>query len=565
MDEKVKAYSYLRISTEAQTVGDGIRRQMEASELYAREHGYDLVKTISDVGVSGFKGKNAKDGALGQFLAAIEDGDVLPESVLIVESLDRLSRDSVFDAFTQFSQILKSRISIVTLVDGQVYTSNSIAQNPAQLFTSLGIMLRANDESITKSNRIGAAWQRKRDSISNLKLTKTAPAWLILNEDRKDFSVRPEASETVRTIFELCLNGMGVYSITRHLNANLEKFQPIKAATRWNDSYIAKILRSPAVHGYFQAHKRVSGKSVPAGDAVPNYYPKIVDEATFHLVQSTMKKRRTSGAGRKGDVFSNLFSSLIKCGNCGGTVLMKNKGKPPKGHKYLRCHNSLINNQCRTPAWRYSEFEVAFYNFVRELDFSEIFSEEGKHAEFRKLSGEREVIKANIAKLEESYATLLGRFEDSSLPEKLVTDLVLRSKNIDSQLEAERSSAKAVEIRITELEERDSAKDQLEFIEKYDFVLDCDDQAEIRRVRQLMHSILLRTVESIHLFNDQFIDPWDAIGQISVKLGEELFSRGFTTPKKIEGYFSKAHGQRAYNHSERYFVVIFNNRDRRYV
>jgi hypothetical protein len=199
------------------------------------------------------------------------------------------------------------------------------------------------------------------------------------------------------------------------------------------------------------------------------------------------------------------------------------------------------------------------------MDFSDIFSEQGRHAEFRKLSGEREVLKTKIAKLEERYATLLGRFEDPSLPEKLVTDLVLRSKNIDSQLETERSSAKAVEIRITELEKRDSVKDQLEFIERYELVLDCDDQAEIRRVRQLMHSILLRTVESIHLFNDQFIDPWDATSQISLKLGEELFSRGFTTPKQIEGYFSKAHGQRAYNHSERYFLVIFNNGDRRYV
>jgi DNA invertase Pin-like site-specific DNA recombinase len=343
VDRKIKAYSYLRISTEAQTIGDGIRRQMEASRLYAKEQGYDLVETMSDLGVSGFKGENAKEGALGRFLAAVEAGDISSGSVLIVESLDRLSRDRVIDAFSQFTQILKSGISIVTLIDGQVYTSDSISQNPAQLFMSLGIMLRANDESITKSNRIGAAWQRKRDSISSQKLTKTSPAWLILKEDRRDFLVRPRAAETVRTIFELCINGMGVYSITRHLNANLEKYPPITTATRWNDSYIAKILRNPAVYGRFQAHKRISGKMVPVGEEVPNYYPEIVDEATFYLAQSAMQKRRTVGAGRKGDVFSNLFSNLIKCGKCGGSVLMKNKGKPPKGHKYLRCHNSLIN------------------------------------------------------------------------------------------------------------------------------------------------------------------------------------------------------------------------------
>ena len=44
---KTKAYSYLRISNDQQKVGDGIRRQMEASKTYADQHGYDLVETMS--------------------------------------------------------------------------------------------------------------------------------------------------------------------------------------------------------------------------------------------------------------------------------------------------------------------------------------------------------------------------------------------------------------------------------------------------------------------------------------------------------------------------------------
>lgn len=49
---KIKAYSYLRISNDQQKVGDGIRRQMEASKIYADQHGYDLVETMSDIGIS---------------------------------------------------------------------------------------------------------------------------------------------------------------------------------------------------------------------------------------------------------------------------------------------------------------------------------------------------------------------------------------------------------------------------------------------------------------------------------------------------------------------------------
>ena len=151
---KTKAYSYLRISNDQQKVGDGIRRQMEASKTYADQHGYDLVETMSDIGISAFKGKNITEGALGVFIVAIDAGNIEAGSVLLVESLDRLSRDSVLKAFGQFTSILQKGVGIVTLTDNQHYTAESVSKNVGQLFTSLGVMLRANEESVIKSKRI---------------------------------------------------------------------------------------------------------------------------------------------------------------------------------------------------------------------------------------------------------------------------------------------------------------------------------------------------------------------------------------------------------------------------
>ena len=169
---KQKAYSYLRISTPAQEMGDGVRRQIDGSIKYAEQKGYELVETFQDLGVSGFKGKNSKEGALGEILKAIEEGRIEPNSVLIIESLDRLSRESALEAFSQFSGILAKQIAIVTLMDGQFYTKDIVGDNPGLLFTSLGIMLRANDESETKSKRLKAAWERKRSKISQQVQTK---------------------------------------------------------------------------------------------------------------------------------------------------------------------------------------------------------------------------------------------------------------------------------------------------------------------------------------------------------------------------------------------------------
>jgi DNA invertase Pin-like site-specific DNA recombinase len=92
-----KAYSYLRLSSDVQIRGDGLRRQLQASREYAAVNGLDLVEKdqLRDLGVSAFRGLNATDGALAGFLAAVSDKRVEPGSYLLIESLDRLSRQVV--------------------------------------------------------------------------------------------------------------------------------------------------------------------------------------------------------------------------------------------------------------------------------------------------------------------------------------------------------------------------------------------------------------------------------------------------------------------------------------
>jgi len=162
---KRKAYSYIRMSTSIQLKGDSLRRQLELSKKYADEHGLELVDSLKDIGISAFRGKNISDGAFGEFLQSIKKGNIDPGSVLLVESLDRLSRDKVLTAFRSFTEILDNDIEIITLIDNQSYTANSVNDNVGQLFTTLGIMLRANDESKNKSSRLKSVWKNKRDNL----------------------------------------------------------------------------------------------------------------------------------------------------------------------------------------------------------------------------------------------------------------------------------------------------------------------------------------------------------------------------------------------------------------
>jgi len=137
------AYSYIRFSTKKQVTDASIAVQLERAREYAEEHGYDLQeKSYKDLGLSGFTNENVKNGALGKFLEAVQDGPnrKIPRgSTLIIENLDRISRANPWDALPVFMGIINSGITVITLVDKQVYTRKDTTSTTDQMtiFASL--------------------------------------------------------------------------------------------------------------------------------------------------------------------------------------------------------------------------------------------------------------------------------------------------------------------------------------------------------------------------------------------------------------------------------------------
>ena len=205
-----KAYSYLRFSTSHQMTGDSYRRQSTLAKQYAARHGLELDTglTFEDLGISAFRGSNARSGALGAFLVAIDDGIVPAGSTLLVESLDRVSRQDPWDALLIFQQIVNSGVTIITLQDKKIYSREEMRQNPLRILESLFVMIRANEESETRSRRSLAVWANKRAHAAEKPLTPTGPAWLRFNKQIGKFEVIEERAEIVRRIFRMTLAGM---------------------------------------------------------------------------------------------------------------------------------------------------------------------------------------------------------------------------------------------------------------------------------------------------------------------------------------------------------------------
>jgi DNA invertase Pin-like site-specific DNA recombinase len=121
-------YSYIRFSSPEQAEGDSLIRQTEKSVAWCERNGVVLDKTLTlrDLGVSAFRGKHRTDdkNALSQFLTAVERGRIARGSYLIVESLDRLSRENVMPALTVLLNLIQHGVRVVQLFQSRRFTTN---------------------------------------------------------------------------------------------------------------------------------------------------------------------------------------------------------------------------------------------------------------------------------------------------------------------------------------------------------------------------------------------------------------------------------------------------------
>ena len=352
-----KAYSYIRFSTPEQIQGDSLRRQVDSSKAWCAENKVELVEEMRELGVSAFRGKHRMVGVLSDFLKIVEAGKIQKGSYLLIENLDRLTRENLWEALELYTRIIRSGITIVTLIDKHVHSRESIEQNPMILNFAICSMARGNEESELKSKRISETWKTKRSKIGEEKMTARCPTWLKLSWDRKTFEPVKENVRIVRRIFQMTLEGKGRNSICKTLNS--EEVPCLGYGKSWYPSTIGKILQSRAVIGEFTPHVGTGSERKPL-DPEPEYYPSIIDSSLFFRVQQIRKSRpRFNGAGQ-----FNAFVGIAKDARTGERISYCNKNRS-KGWHYL------VPTSCTTGrrpwiSWQYDEFLSLFLAVCRK-------------------------------------------------------------------------------------------------------------------------------------------------------------------------------------------------------
>ncbi|MDR5830098.1 recombinase family protein [Caballeronia sp. LP006] len=454
----LKAYSYLRFSTPEQAQGDSFRRQTVLAEAYARQHGLELDTTLrfADEGVSAFRGKNAATGALSRFISAVQVGEIEEGSYLLVESLDRISRNAVTHAQGLFLQLIGLGITLVTLQDGKVYSNDAINANPVDLIVSLLVMIRAHEESATKSKRLKQAWVGKRERVAagTAILTSKAPGWLRVVDGAEGggarcFEVIEDRADVVRRVFALTLKGQGKESIARGLTE--EGVPPFGRAAQWHPSYVQKVLTNPAVIGTLATGtlEHVDGRAQRQRlGTVPDYYPAIVDVETFNRVQA-LKTTSTKTKGRA--PVQNVLAGLAVCPLCGARMTRVMKGTGAKaGKPYLVCSKAKGGAGCTYKAVHLDNVEAAVRSAYPDISQAlTSYGFEGAASDLARLEGNELAL---VDQIEEVVSAIADLGKSNALTRRL-RELETGLAALQADIKAKRSTmgTRSLAARLTDL------------------------------------------------------------------------------------------------------------------
>lgn len=530
---------YARFSNAEQAQGNSKFRQLTLCRDMVLRHGWEgsADRELIDEGLSAYSGANRASGALlYDFEQHADAGRYRNGHVLVVENLDRISRQG-YDAILPFLQKLTATGVTVATVDGdRVYPAYERVTMTSVIEAVVKSEL-SREESEKKSRRLKAA-QNKRVSeaqanagqhISN---TATVPAWIDTKRISKTserpayaMSLNERRVAVLREIFQLTIDGYGTPAIAKMLNGRGE---PVwshlnqRSNNGWTVGYLTKIVVNRAVMGeYHPMNRPRSGPATSKDITVLNHFPQAIDPVMFAKAQAARQGRKgTSGAWQI--THNNLFSGIAKCAVCGGRmkqeVVVRKGGKRRNGKNpgavyqskqdisYLKCHNALNrvwdeeNNRprCENRNWvRYEKLETA----VVRIAVAWLV----KHRETPP-SAEAEELEVQIAEARRFLTDKQQQADSAAVSftrtnSQTMERLMLR---LEAEVAVDQKAIHALEAKLANSRTDAPAGDFMEQMDIQLSALDSEDDEERNRSRVAMKQTLGRIITSMRSFDTRF-------------------------------------------------------------
>ncbi len=421
-DTSPLAFSYIRFSTPEQAKGDSLRRQTEAARVWCERQGLtlDTSTSLHDLGRSAYTGshrRNPDRHALAGFLKLVESGRVPRGSYLVIESLDRLSREHIQPALLLVLNLLQAGIRIVQLKPTEMVFDDKSDTLPVMMM--MVELSRGHSESAMKSDRVGKAWQEKRRRVRSGEpqkptarmgkgsriMTHRLPAWV--EEKGGEAVLIPERAAAVRRIFALAAAGYGYRAIVQTLTREgVPAFGEVEVkegkkrsqfSGRWTLPYVVLILTDRRAIGECQMCSK--GRE-PDGPPEAGYFPAVVTEQEWDRAQAP---RPQKGSRTRIGKHVNLFAGLVTNARNGDAYIAATKPNRvliSAGHQEGRC-----------PSWSFplAVFEWAILSALGEIDPREILN---GHDEPDPIIG----LTASLTSVEARIGALEAELESGDVP-----------------------------------------------------------------------------------------------------------------------------------------------------
>ena len=391
----IKCYSYRRVSSRSQLgdksdkvsdeedMNDSLSTQGRNAAKWVEERkdkGFVLDTTfrLEDRAVSASMGINLAKGKLRDFLEYCKDGTVRRGSYLLFDKWDRGSRGNVMEQFKLLSDLFEYDITIVTVYNGQEYSTKIFDVESHKIWVLVGEMIAANAFSNNLRHTAKQAWVRRRvDSIEKGKvLDGVCPSWLT-RKDGKYFLI-PENAVIIRRIFSEYINGYGCMLISQGLNT--DGIPTFTSKGFWSSGRVSALLRNKAIIGYhtFKAERlEFDRKPRPIkADGTEGFEEhkiyitdeELISDATWTKAQNI---RLLKGTKRGAKFNYSILEKLLYCGYYNnmssglddrGKIRLITRGKDARysifqSDKFIQSLEGGINQY-----WRQDCLEAAFIN-----------------------------------------------------------------------------------------------------------------------------------------------------------------------------------------------------------
>ena len=478
-------YERLSRDDELQGESNSISNQKQMLEDFARRNGLPNPTHFTDDGISGTRFDRPG------FLAMMEEVEAGRVEAIVIKDMSRLGRDYL--KVGQVMEILRQRgVRLIAINDGVDSLKGDDDFTP---FRNIMNEFYARDTS----RKIRSVFKSK--GMSGKHLTGTVIYGYLWDEKREHWLVDEEASEVVRRIFSLTLEGYGPYQIACKLSADrieipvvhlarfnegVNRSKPVKDPYGWGSSTIVNILKKREYLGHtinFKTRKHFKDKkshyvSEDEWTIFENTHEAIIDQQTFDLAQKIRSnvRRYPNGWGEAAPL-----TGLLYCADCGGKMYVHRTNNGKRISQYT-CSNytkvpcgtlcptqhrinesavlTLVSDTLRAIAEYSRNDRTEFIHTVQETQVAQqsadISKKRRRLAAAQKRAGELEKL---ICKIYEDNA--LGKLPDA------------RYRALDAQYAKEQD---ALEIEIAELEKavtgyeqsQKSAEKFIALIDKYE-------------------------------------------------------------------------------------------------